>query len=137
MKGQSFTTPEGKTVKVLDFDPINKMAYINVYAGNFTWIHEKEYCNWVINDTAQMPKFYIPDIPAQMTDEQIKSQKKIIDDAVQIQTTNAVDVCEQTTDGEGVGNGNTEPEVIAEKSEVKSKEKAVKAVKAKTTKTKK
>lgn len=126
MKGQTFTTPEGKTVKVLDFDPINKMAYINVYAGNFTWIHESEYCNWVINDTAQMPKFYIPDIPAQMTDEQINSQNKIIDDAVQIQTTNAVDVCEQTTDGEGVGIGNTEPKSVTEKSEVKGKEKTVK-----------
>jgi len=134
MKGQSFTTPEGKTVKVLDFDTINKMAYINVYAGNFTWIHESEYCKWVINDTAQMPKYYIPDIPAQMTDEQIKSQNKIIDDAVQIQATDEMDVCKQTTDGKGVGNGNTEHEVIAKKSEIKGKEKTVKA---KTTKAKK
>lgn len=69
MKGNTFTTPEGETHKVLDFDEVNKMAYINVEGGQYKWVHENEYCTWVVNDTAKMPKVYVPDVPAQMVEE--------------------------------------------------------------------
>ena len=65
-----YTTPEGKQEKVLMFDEINKMVYINVEGSNHRWVHESEYSTWTSNDTADMPKVYIPDIPAQMTEEQ-------------------------------------------------------------------
>lgn len=79
MKGNTFTTPDGKIHKVLDFDEINKMAYINVEGSQYRWVHEPEYSTWTVNDTAVMPKIHVPDIPAQMTEEQAAS---VTDEAV-------------------------------------------------------
>jgi hypothetical protein len=67
MKGNSYRTPEGQIIKVIDFDPINKMAYIHVYAGNYKWVHDTTYNEWIIVDDS-FP-IYVPDIPAQMIDE--------------------------------------------------------------------
>lgn len=78
-KGLSYKTPEGETHKVLDFDEINKMVYINIIGTKHRWVHESEYCNWVVIDTGQMPKIYTPDIPAQIIEEpkvKIKRNKK-------------------------------------------------------------
>jgi len=73
MKGQTFTAPDGKIHKVLDFDEVNKMAYIRVFAESYRWVHEAEYSTWTVNDS-EIPKYYyIPDMPAQMTEEQAKS----------------------------------------------------------------
>lgn len=83
MKGNTYTTPNGNTHKVLMFDEINKMAYIHLTGGHHRWVHESEYSTWTINDTAEMPKIYVPDIPAQMTEEQINSQSKTENDAIQ------------------------------------------------------
>ena len=85
MKGQSFRNNEGEIVKVLDYDAINKMVYINVYAGSYKWVHEEEYKTWVNIDKVGIPKeeyIYIPDIPAQMIEEpkeqsEDKPKKKI------------------------------------------------------------
>lgn len=69
-----YTTPEGKQEKVLMVDEINKMVYINVEGSNHRWVHEPEYSKWVATDTAaDIPNIYIPDIPAQMTEEQAKT----------------------------------------------------------------
>lgn len=65
-----YTTPEGNTHKVLMFDEINKMAYIHIIGGHHRWVHESEYSTWTVNDTAEMPKIYIPDIPAQMIEQE-------------------------------------------------------------------
>lgn len=125
-----YTTPEGNTHKVLMFDEINKMAYIHIIGGHHRWVHESEYSTWTVNDTAEMPKIYIPDIPAQMTDEQINSQSKTESHAVQITAANEVDVFEQATDGETMGSGNTQPEITTEESKAEGKEK-VKKIKVK------
>jgi ornithine cyclodeaminase/alanine dehydrogenase-like protein (mu-crystallin family) len=72
-EGLTYKTPEGESHKILMFDELNKMVYINVIGSNHKWVHENEYSTWVVNDTAEMPKIYIPDMPAQMTDEQAES----------------------------------------------------------------
>lgn len=72
-KNTVYTTPEGKTHKILMFDELNKMVYIHIEGALHRWVHENEYCTWVTNDTAEMPKIYVPDIPAQMTEEQAES----------------------------------------------------------------
>jgi len=82
-ENKTYTTPEGKQEKVLMFDEINKMVYVNVEGSNHRWVHESEYSTWVSNDTAEMPKIYIPDIPAQMVEEApIKKTRKKKEDAV-------------------------------------------------------
>lgn len=68
-----YKTPEGKTHKILMFDELNKMAYIHIEGALHRWVHENEYCTWVVNNTAEMPKIYIPDMPSQMTEEQAES----------------------------------------------------------------
>jgi len=73
MKGNTFTAPDGQIHKVLDFDEINKMAYIRVFAENYRWVHEAEYSTWTVNDSGTVPYYHVPDIPAQMTDEQAES----------------------------------------------------------------
>ena len=78
MKGNTFTAPDGKVHKVLDFDEINKMAYINVFGSQYRWVHEPEYSTWTVNDTAVMPNVYVPDTPAQMTEEQSASVQETI-----------------------------------------------------------
>ena len=72
MKGQSFKTPEGEIIKVEDFDAINKMAYVHISSGQYKWYTEAEYSDWVSTGTATIkPEYiYVPDMPAQMTDEQ-------------------------------------------------------------------
>lgn len=127
MKGNTYKTPEGKEHKVLDFDKINKMVYIHIIGGQHRWVHESEYSQWALTDTANMRKIYVPDIPAQMIEE-----PKNNDDAVQVETTNEIDVRQQARDGEGVGNEDTESKITSEESEVKVKEKV--KVKRKTTK---
>jgi len=84
MKGNTFTAPDGKTHKVLDFDEINKMAYIRVFAESYRWVHESEYSTWQVNDTAIMPKIYIPDIPAQMVEpETIPTDEKVSEEVTE------------------------------------------------------
>lgn len=72
-EGLTYTAPDGQTHKVLMYDEINKMVYINLFGTRHRWVHEDEYSTWVVNDTAQMPKIHIPDMPSQMTEEQAKS----------------------------------------------------------------
>lgn len=118
MKG-TYITNQAKCVKVLEFDAVNKMAYTDFGEGDIHWVGEPEYKEWATPT-------YIPDIPAQIIEE-----PKIESHAIQINTADEVDVCEQATDGEGVGEGNAEPEIIAEKSETKSEEKVKKTRKKK------
>ncbi len=75
MKGQSFKTPEGEIIKVEEFDAINKMAYVHISSGQYRWYTEAEYSEWVSTGTATIAPdfFYVPDIPAQMTEEQAAS----------------------------------------------------------------
>ena len=122
MKGLTYKTPEGLLHEVLDFDEVNKMAYINVYAKNYRWVHESEYSKWVVNDTAVMPKIYVPDIPAQIKTE---------DDAIQIENTSGLFQHPQEGIGEeGSERGRMEQGIegdeVAEKSQVKSEEKVKK-----------
>lgn len=83
MKGKTFKTPEGTLYKVLDFDEINKMAYINTEGSRHRWVHEPEYNTWVETD---IYGDFIPDIPAQMSEEQV---------TVSHQTTDENDVIEE------------------------------------------
>ena len=46
MKNGFYTTPNGEIMEVLDFDPINKMVYVPLANGNFTWVHDNEYSAW-------------------------------------------------------------------------------------------
>ncbi len=64
MQGKTFKTPEGKIHKVLLFDEINKMAYINLVGSSHRWVHEPEYSTWKETDIYGE---FIPDAPAQMT----------------------------------------------------------------------
>lgn len=75
MKGQSFKTPEGEIIKVEDFDAVNKMAYVHISSGQYRWYTEAEYSHWERTGTAApIPEYiYVPDMPAQMTDEQAES----------------------------------------------------------------
>jgi len=75
MKGQSFKTLEEEIVTVEDFDAANKMAYVHIQSGQYKWYTEAEYSDWVSTGTATIsPEYiYVPDIPAQMTDEQAES----------------------------------------------------------------
>lgn len=63
MKGQSYKTKEGETIKVEDFDEVNKMAYVHIGSGQYKWYTEAEYSLW------QPAYSYIPDIPAQMIEQ--------------------------------------------------------------------
>lgn len=72
MKGITYKTPEGKFHKVIDFDEANKQAYIHISSGQYRWVTEVEYTTWERTDTgnvSDMPKIYIPDIPAQMIEQ--------------------------------------------------------------------
>jgi len=86
-KDETYTTPEGKTEKVLMFDEDNKMVHVKTEGGIDRWVHQSEYSTWTSNNTAEMPKIYIPDIPAQIIDEPLseeivvkKTRKKKQDD---------------------------------------------------------
>ena len=68
-----YTAPDGTIHKILMFDELNKMVYINIVGTLHRWVHESEYSTWTVNDTAEMPKIYVPDIPAQMIEEQAES----------------------------------------------------------------
>ena len=61
---------------------------------------------------------YIPDIPAQMIDNNKKESH-----AVQISSANEMDVLTETRNGEGVGKRNAEYKIASEESKIKSKEK--------------
>lgn len=77
-ENEVYKTPEGETHKILMFDELNKMVYINVEGSNHRWVHENEYSTWVANDTADMSKIHVPDIPAQMTEEQAESVGEVV-----------------------------------------------------------
>ena len=68
-KNETYTTPEGKTEKVLMFDEDNKMVHVKTEGGTDRWVHKPEYSTWTSNNTADMSKVYVPDIPAQMIEE--------------------------------------------------------------------
>lgn len=114
MKG-TYITIEAKCVTVLEFDAANKMAYTNFGEGDIHWVGEPEYKDWV-------KPTYIPEIPVQIIDNNKTEQ-----DAIRINSANEVDVCEQATDGEEMGEGNAEPEIITQESnQTESKEEIVK-----------
>lgn len=75
-KNETYTTPEGKTEKVLMFDEENKMVHVKTEGGADRWVHQSEYSTWTSNNTAEMPKIYIPDIPAQMIEEVVEEKPK-------------------------------------------------------------
>ena len=75
-KNETYTTPEGKTEKVLMFDEENKMVHVKTEGGIDRWVHQSEYSTWTSNNTAEMPKIYIPDIPAQIIDEVVEEKPK-------------------------------------------------------------
>lgn len=75
-KNETYTTPEGKTEKVLMFDEDNKMVHVKTEGGIDRWVHQSEYSTWTSNNTAEMPKIYIPDIPAQIIDEVVEEKPK-------------------------------------------------------------
>ena len=75
-KDETYTTPEGKTEKVLMFDEENKMVHVKTEGGIDRWVHQSEYSTWTSNNTAEMPKIYIPDIPAQMIEEVVEEKPK-------------------------------------------------------------
>ena len=72
-KDETYTTPDGKIEKVLMFDEENKMVHVKTEGGIDRWVHQPEYSTWTSNNTAEMPMIHVPDIPAQMTDEQANS----------------------------------------------------------------
>ncbi len=78
-----YTTPEGDSHKVLMVDEINKMAYINISGTLHRWVHEPEYSTW-----KEVTNVYVPDGPAQMTDEQEESvgEKSIFDEDINSQS---------------------------------------------------
>jgi len=73
MIGETLVEPNGTVRKILDYDSLNKMVYVHEWGGHYKWVHEPEYSTWTRNDTANMPKVYVPDTPAQMTEEQAAS----------------------------------------------------------------
>ena len=75
-KNETYTTPEGKTEKVLMFDEDNKMVHVKTEGGIDRWVHQSEYSTWTSTNTAEMPKIYIPDIPAQMIEEVVEEKPK-------------------------------------------------------------
>lgn len=75
-KDETYTTPEGKIEKVLMFDEENKMVHVKTEGGIDRWVHQSEYSTWTSNNTAEMPKIYIPDIPAQIIDEVVEEKPK-------------------------------------------------------------
>lgn len=75
-KNETYTTPEGKIEKVLMFDEDNKMVHVKTEGGIDRWVHQSEYSTWTSNNTAEMPKIYIPDIPAQIIDEVVEEKPK-------------------------------------------------------------
>ena len=75
-KGETYTTPKGKIEKVLMFDEDNKMVHVKTEGGIDRWVHQSEYSTWTSNNTAEMSKIYIPDIPAQIIDEVVEEKPK-------------------------------------------------------------
>ena len=75
-KDETYTTPEGKIEKVLMFDEDNKMVHVKTEGGIDRWVHQSEYSTWTSTNTAEMPKIYIPDIPAQMIEEVVEEKPK-------------------------------------------------------------
>lgn len=75
-KDETYTTPEGKIEKVLMFYEDNKMVHVKTEGGIDRWVHQSEYSTWTSNNTAEMPKIYIPDIPAQIIDEVVEEKPK-------------------------------------------------------------
>jgi len=75
-KDETYTTPEGKIEKVLMFDEDNKMVHVKTEGGIDRWVHQSEYSTWTSNNTAEMSKIYIPDIPAQMIEEVVEEKPK-------------------------------------------------------------
>ena len=75
-KDETYTTPEGKIEKVLMFDEENKMVHVKTEGGIDRWVHQSEYSTWTSTNTAEMPKIYIPDIPAQIIDEVVEEKPK-------------------------------------------------------------
>ncbi len=73
MKNKQYKTPDGHIVKVLDFDEINKMAYINVEGSRHRWVHEPEYSKW-----EEFNPIYVPETPMEM----IESPSKIESHAI-------------------------------------------------------
>lgn len=80
-ENHTYKTPEGELHKILMYDDVNKMVYINLIGTSHRWVHDDEYKTWKEYD---LYRDFIPDIPAQMSEEQINiSQQKIEEDAIQ------------------------------------------------------
>lgn len=77
MKAGQYTNEKGEAINVIDFDADNKIALVRLDSGGQQWFPESDYSKWVSNNTAEMPKTYIPDIPAQIIEEtKVKKPKK-------------------------------------------------------------
>ena len=128
MKGR-FKTPDGKEVKVIEFDEPNNIVYAQFPNGNKIWIGKTEYSTWKSSHTGEVPKedyVYVPDIPAQMTEEQINSQSKTESDAIQVGEPETISLDETPGDSSEMGEGISQPEEPSQESEIKGEEKTVK-----------
>jgi len=76
MKNGKYKNRQGEDINVIDFDAENKIALVKLSSGGQKWFAESDYGTWVSNDTAEMPKIYIPDIPAQIIDKPSKKETK-------------------------------------------------------------
>lgn len=66
----TYKTKEGGSVQVLTFDEPNNMAYVAYESGEKKWVAVQDASDWIPEN------IYIPDIPAQMTEEQEESVAK-------------------------------------------------------------
>ncbi len=110
-------TNHGKCVEVLYFDADHKMKYVDFGQGDKHWVGEPEYKDWV-------SPIYVPDGPAQMSEEQILSQHKIEENAIQIGESETLPLDAPASNCREVEQGIPESEQPTEESnEVTSEEK--------------
>ena len=159
MKGKQYKTPDGHIVKVLDFDEINKMAYINVEGSRHRWVHEPEYSKW-----EEFKPLYVPDSPMEMIDQpeemvissgeihkfhvedkilEVYQEPKIEENAIQINSTGTVgahiggdESIGGSSESIGMGSGEQGEEPTQESNENTSEEETVKPKRKRITKAK-
>ncbi len=71
MKG-TYITLQSKCVKVLEFDEVNKMAYVDFGEGDIHWVGEPEYKEWATPT-------YVADIPAQIIEQ---AEEKLLEETI-------------------------------------------------------
>jgi len=113
MEGK-YKTKDGSEVNIICFDHPNNMAYVDFGEGEKRWVAKMEYEKW-------MPTIYIPDIPAQIIDN-----NKIENDAIQIREPEEVSLDEAPENCGEMEQRIPEPEEPTEEGESKSEEEVVK-----------